>query len=165
MKHKQSALLWTVDTLPESSKSPQGLIGEVPFNRFAKTSFEGFLLFPAKTTFDFWGINRVTHIMARSIFDIYDQVFVTLNALGFIKHKLFKQDTERPYHINVSNFVTPIDVEGFSVLASKATLTSARAWSSIYSQSRICRPSPYMGNDLPEMALKIIWGISFSGNW
>jgi hypothetical protein len=46
-----------------------------------------------------------------------------------------------------------------------ATMSMALQWSSTYSQSRTFMPSPYTGRPFLVLALLIISGISFSGNW
>jgi len=69
------------------------------------------------------------------------------------------------HDLEVAHLALAADVVGLASRPAASTRRIAAQWSPTYSQSRTLAPSPYTGSGLPSSALRIISGISFSGNW
>ncbi|MNR68963.1 hypothetical protein D3C85_1938770 [compost metagenome] len=60
---------------------PLGAV-QVPIDGLADTGFEGFLWYPAQFALDLAGIDGVAQVVAGTVLDVGDQVFVGSQVLG-----------------------------------------------------------------------------------
>ena len=100
------------------------LVVEVPVNGQDDALLEGSLRIPAKVVLDLGGVDAIAAVVAQTVSDVLDEVFADAVVLQAV----------------VQLLDDGLDDE--DVGAPLQTISIALQWSSTYSQSRICIPSP-----------------------
>ena len=93
---------------------PPSFIVQIPLHRFSQPTLEGLLRSSSKLALTFGYVNSIANIVARSIFDEDDQLFISLNVRVLTVARLVEQATDSFNNIYILFLIIATDIVGLT---------------------------------------------------